>query len=190
MGGMSRNEIHVVARQHDNRHAIVIGLVNGHGRVLDSDGAMQQGQHWLAFRLGVAVRHGDCRLFMQRGDPLRHHIRRIAVIDERTLAGLRSSIPDSRPRIRFRGRAASWTMRSEPGRVIRRTSAAGGRMFPASRKSCASVGAGAPDRGRWLGSIAWSLRFHQRRGRYQRRRSGCSSRCVLQEAATANGILR
>src|ERR1700722_16407231 len=46
------------------------------------------------------------------------------------------SIPRSR---------TTWTMRSEPGRVIRRTSAAGGRIFPASRKSCASVGAGAPD---------------------------------------------
>ena len=64
--------------------------------MLNADGAMQHRQYRLAFRLGVTVRHGDSRFFMQRGDPLGHHIRRMAVIDERFLQAFetRSGIGD------------------------------------------------------------------------------------------------
>ena len=69
---MRRDEIRIVAGDHQHRHAIIVGLVNRHGRVLNSDGAVQQREHRLAFGLGVTVRHGHGRLFMQRGDELRH----------------------------------------------------------------------------------------------------------------------
>ena len=53
--------------------------------MLNSNRAVQQRKHRLAFRLSVAVSHGHGRLLMQRRDELRCLIRGVAVIDERLL---------------------------------------------------------------------------------------------------------
>jgi hypothetical protein len=71
----------VVAGEDVDRHAIAVGVVDRHRRVLDADGAVAEHGHRLAFDLEVAVRHRHRRLFVQAGEELRHRV--VAVVDDR-----------------------------------------------------------------------------------------------------------
>jgi len=83
--GVRGNEVRIITGDHQDRHTVIVGLVHGHGPVLNSNGAVQQRQHGFALGLGVSMRHGYRRLLVQRGDELRHLVGRIAVVYERLL---------------------------------------------------------------------------------------------------------
>ncbi len=89
------DEAEIASGDQQRRRLVVVGLVDRHRRVLDADRPVQQRAHRLAGRLPVAMRHRHRRLLVQRGDELRHHVRRIAVVDERFLNAL-----EARPGIR------------------------------------------------------------------------------------------
>ena len=75
--------IGVVADDHIDGHAIAVGVVNGHGCMLQTDVAMDQRHHRLAFDLGVAVRHGHGRLFVTGRQKLGHFV--VAIVNERLM---------------------------------------------------------------------------------------------------------
>ena len=81
--GIAPCAIGVVAHNHIDRHPIAIGVINGHGCVLQTDVAMDQRHHRLAFDLGVPVGHGDGRLFVAAGQKLGHFV--VAIVDERLM---------------------------------------------------------------------------------------------------------
>ena len=70
-----------VAGDDEHRNAIGVGVVDRHRRVLQTDVAVHDRQHRLAFDLGVAVRHGDRRLLVAARQQLRHLV--LAVVDDR-----------------------------------------------------------------------------------------------------------
>ncbi len=192
---MRRDKIRVVAGDHQHRHSVIVSLINRHRRVLNSNGAVQQRQHRLAFGLGITVSHGHRRFFMESGDELRHLIGRITVIDEgflqafETRSRIGGHVFDSEPlhRLDHEIRAGTRDQARDRGRPdiagiaielrLRRS-----RRYPGRR--AVSILSLSP---RCLS--AGSLSFHQRCCGYQRRCSSGSSRCILKEAATANGGL-
>ena len=70
-----------VAGDDEHRHAIGVGVVDRHRRVLEADVAVHEREHRLAFDLGVAVRHRDRRLLMAARQQLRRLV--LAVVDDR-----------------------------------------------------------------------------------------------------------
>ena len=86
--GAADRGVGVVAHDHIYRHAVGVGVVNRHGGVLQSHGAVEQRHHRAAFNLVITVRHGDGRLFVAAGQKLRHLI--VAVIDERLVQRFKS----------------------------------------------------------------------------------------------------
>ena len=94
-GVMGRHRAMVIeTRNHVDRHPVGVSVINRHGRVLQADGAMEQGHHRFAFDLGVAVRHGDRGLFVEAGEELRHPV--VAVVDDGFLQSFEASSPDSK----------------------------------------------------------------------------------------------
>ncbi len=79
---MRRDEAEIASGNQQRRRPVVVGLIDRHCGVLDADCSVQQRAHRLARRFAVAVRHRHCRLFMQSGDELRYHVRRIPVVDD------------------------------------------------------------------------------------------------------------
>ena len=75
--------VHVldVAENNVHRHAVRVGVVDRHRRVLQADGAVRQHHQRLAFDLEVAVRHRHRRFFVAAGDQLRSLV--AAVVDQR-----------------------------------------------------------------------------------------------------------
>src|SRR5690242_10296862 len=82
--------IQIVANDDVNRHAIAVTVVDRHGCVLQSDGAVGEYAQRLAFNLGVTMGHGDRRLFMAAGDEF--GIAVAAVVDHRFMES-----PETRP---------------------------------------------------------------------------------------------
>ncbi len=70
-----------VAGDDEHGRLVAIGVVDGHGGVLDADRSMRADQRGLAFDLGVAVGRGHRALFVHEGDEL--GIAVAAVIDHR-----------------------------------------------------------------------------------------------------------
>ena len=70
ISGVPHRGVQHVADDDVNRHAVTIGVVDRHGGVLQSDRAVGEYAQRLALNLGVAVAHGDRRLFMATGDEL------------------------------------------------------------------------------------------------------------------------
>ena len=70
-----------VAGQDVDRHAVAVGVVDRHRRVLHADRAVTQRRHRLALGLEVAVGHRHRRLFVQAGDELGRCV--AAVVDDR-----------------------------------------------------------------------------------------------------------
>ena len=79
--GSTPRAVGVVADNHIDGHAIAVGVVDGHGCVLQPDVAVNQRHHRLALDLGVAVGHGDRRLFVTARQELGHLV--VAIINER-----------------------------------------------------------------------------------------------------------
>ena len=75
--------VEIVAANDDDRHAVAPRVVDRHGRVLQSDDAVHQGQQRLARDLEIAVRHGDGRFFVHASDVFRHLV--AAVVDQRLM---------------------------------------------------------------------------------------------------------
>ena len=76
VGSVRLDERVVPARDQQQRRAGVVRLVDGHRSVLQSDRSMQHRAHRPAFGFAVAVGHVHRGLFVQRGDELRHRVRR------------------------------------------------------------------------------------------------------------------
>ena len=89
----------MIADDDVNRNAVAPGVVNRHGGVLESDGAVSHDEKRLAFDLGVAMSHGDGGFFVAAGDELGILI--AAVIDDRFVqaakarAGIGADVLDS-----------------------------------------------------------------------------------------------
>ena len=79
ISGVPHRGVQGVADDDINRHAVAICVVDRHGGVLQSDRALSEHAQRLALNLGIAVAHGDRRLFMTTGDEL--GFRLPAVID-------------------------------------------------------------------------------------------------------------
>ena len=79
-GGAHRG-VQVVADHHVNRHAVAIGVVNRHRRMLEPHGAMRKHAQRLALNLRVAVGHRHRLLFMKTSDELRILV--ASVVDDR-----------------------------------------------------------------------------------------------------------
>ena len=62
--GPAPRAVGVIADHHIDRHAIDVGVVDGHRGMLQPDVAVDQRHHRLALDLGVAVRHRDGRFFV------------------------------------------------------------------------------------------------------------------------------
>jgi hypothetical protein len=62
--------VDAVATEHDDGHAVHPGVVDGHGAMLNAHRAMHEDRHRFARRLGITMRHGDRRFFMQAGQQL------------------------------------------------------------------------------------------------------------------------
>src|SRR5262249_4486169 len=62
------------------RNAITPSVVNRHGRMLETNRAMDQRHDRLARRLEVAVTHGDAGFLVRAGEEFRHRV--LAVIDQ------------------------------------------------------------------------------------------------------------
>ena len=80
--------VELVATDHDHRHAVAPGVVDGHAGVLQADGAVAQRQQRLAGDLEVAVRHGHRRFLVHAGEELGHAV--AAVIDQRLMDGAKT----------------------------------------------------------------------------------------------------
>ena len=65
--GAAVGHVRIVADKDDYGHAVAVGAVDGHGRVLQPHRAVHVGSHGLAFDLGVTVGHGDGSLFVKAG---------------------------------------------------------------------------------------------------------------------------
>ena len=70
------------AHHHEDRNAIRIRVVDGHRTVLQAHRRMHHAGHWLAFDLGVAMRHRDRGFFMHRRDETEVGRRQHPVIDD------------------------------------------------------------------------------------------------------------
>ena len=88
VGGVVRRHgaLDVHAGNHEDRHTVAVGVVDGHRSVLNPDHAVQQHEHRTAFDLGVAVRHGHRGFLVQRGQKLRCLV--VAVVDDRLVESL------------------------------------------------------------------------------------------------------
>src|SRR5262250_694790 len=53
-----------------DRHAVTVGVVDGHGSMLNSNSAVSEDGERLAFNLRVSVGHGDGGFFMTASDEL------------------------------------------------------------------------------------------------------------------------
>ncbi len=94
--GAPHRRVERVAGEDVDRHAVAVGVVDRHRRVLQADRAVGEDRHRLPFHLEVAVGHGHRRLFMAAGDELRHRV--AAVVDDRLVnaaearAGIRRDV--------------------------------------------------------------------------------------------------
>ena len=77
--------VKIVAVDNDHRHAIAISVVDVHGRVHQTDGAVAQGHQRLVGDLVVAVGDADAGLLVGAGEELRHRV--LAVVDQRLVDG-------------------------------------------------------------------------------------------------------
>ena len=66
----ARVGVDAVAAEDHHRHAVAPRVVDGHRSVLQADRAVHHHAHRFARGLGIAVRHGGGRLFVQAGDDL------------------------------------------------------------------------------------------------------------------------
>ena len=83
--GPAHGRVGAVAADNEERHAVAIGVVERHRRVLQPDRAVDQVDQRLACDLGVAVRHRHRLLLMGAGEELGGLV--LAVIDDRFLDG-------------------------------------------------------------------------------------------------------
>ena len=83
---VARPRIAPVARNDEHGHTIRVSVVDCHRRVLQTDVAMHQREHRLAFNLREAVRHRDRRFLVAARQQLRHLV--IAVVDDRLVQPL------------------------------------------------------------------------------------------------------
>ena len=68
ISGVALGGVQVVADHDVNRHAVAVGVVDGHCRMLQPHCAVGEDAQRLAFNLGVAVGHADRRFFVAAGD--------------------------------------------------------------------------------------------------------------------------
>ena len=117
--GPSIRRVGDVAEDHVHGHAIAVGVVDRHGRVLQAHGAMREYGQRLALDLGVAVGHADRRFLVAAGEELGIAI--AAVVDHRFVqgaeagAGIGADVLDAQD-------LSTSTMKSDPGRSLVRTS--------------------------------------------------------------------
>src|SRR2546427_2283879 len=62
---MGLDESFVAACNHENGSPIIIGLINRHCRMLDTDRAMQESNHRFTFGFAVTVSHCHCGFFVE-----------------------------------------------------------------------------------------------------------------------------
>ena len=99
LGRPSNGGVAVVAENHVDRYAVAPGVVEGHRRVLQADGAVGHHRQRLALGLEVGVGHRHRRLFVGAGEQLRALI--AAVVDERFVqpaearAGVRADVVEA-----------------------------------------------------------------------------------------------
>ena len=89
-----------VAEDDVDGHAVGVGVVDRHRRVLEAHGSVRHHQHRLAGDLGVAVRHGDRRFLVTAGQELGRRV--AAVVDQRFVEARGTTIRDWRRRTRSR----------------------------------------------------------------------------------------
>ncbi len=77
--------IEIIAAHDDDRYPIAPGVVDRHGGVLQTDGAMDERQQRLARHLEIAVPHGHCGFLMHAGEEFRHLV--LTVVDQRLVDG-------------------------------------------------------------------------------------------------------